>query len=169
MAGLEQANLLRSLGRDQTHEDHGRERGKRGVELEMLLSEMSSHLKRLEERVFQNEQRILREEAQMKTLVQSTEETQRKVTEAQRELAAKSEEHEASLNGLRERLHQMEQRQLQLTNFSQEELVAQLRGVGEEMRTLKGRIETMSSSVGGKMNALDHRHSVLVRTHRIPY
>ena len=167
MAGLEQANLLRSLDRNPIPEDSGRERGRGGrqVELERLLSEMAPHLTRLKERVLQNEQRILREEVHSTTLVQLTQDTERKVMETQREVAAKREEQGASLEELRERAHQLEQRQLQLANFSQgsqEGLAAQLRRVGEETRRLNSRVETMSGSVGEKMNALEHRHSALV-------
>ncbi|CAI8015598.1 hypothetical protein GBAR_LOCUS9636 [Geodia barretti] len=166
MAGLEQANLLRSLDRNPIPEDSGRERGRGGrqVELERLLSEMAPHLTRLKERVLQNEQRILREEVHSTTLVQLTQDTERKVLETQREVAAKREEQGASLEELRERAHQLEQRQLQLANFSQgsqEGLAAQLRRVGEETRR---RVETMSGSVGEKMNALEHRHSALERS-----
>lgn len=166
----EQINLLGSLGGDQNEGDSDGERGRRGAQeaLERLAAEITSHLRRLEERTSQNEQRILREETQMSSLIQLAQETERRVLDIQRQLVAKRDEQGASLEGVRERLNQVEQRQLQLANFSQqsqEGLAAQLRRVGEEMGTLKSRVEKLSGSVGGKMSALDHRQSALVRTY----
>ena len=173
MAGLEQANLLGNLAKNLTGEDQGRERGGRELQgSESLLSEMTTLLKRLEQRVSQNEQRMLREEAQVTTLVQSMQETERKILEVQRQLTARREEQGVRLEGLGERLIQLEQRQLQLANFSQqaqEGVAVQLGRVGEEMKTLRSHVKALSSSVGGKMNALDHRHGVLVSKYHTPY
>ena len=165
IAGVEQANTVGSMVEAPTGDVRGREegRGEGAFQKEMarISSEMTSHLKQLEQRVFQNEHR---ESAQMATLVESTQETQRRIVEVQRQLETERREQGEGLRGLKERLEQLEQRQLQLAESSRktnEGLSTGVGRVGKDMGMLRARVETQGS-VGGQMIALGHRHSRLV-------
>ena len=158
IASVEQANTVGSMVEVSTGDVRGREEG-RGEGA--FQREMTSHMKQLEQRVLQHEHR---ESAQMATLVQSTQETQRRIVEVQRQLETERREQGEGLRGLKERLEQLEQRQLQLAELSRkthEGLSTGVGRVGKEMGRLRARVETQGS-VGGQMIALGHRHSRLV-------
>lgn len=134
-------------------------------ELARISSEINTRLERIEHRVLLNERSIHTEEARLTTLVQSTQEIERGILDGQRQLLLRREDQGARLEGVRESVHQLEQRQLQLGEFgrqAQAGCAMEVGRVGEEVRKMKSRMENMKGDVGGKLKDLERGHRVLV-------
>ena len=135
-------------------------------ELGRIWPEIQSRLEKIEQRVSLNERRLREEETRMTTLVKSTQEIERGILDGQRQLLEKREEEGARLEEVKESIHQLEQRQLQLGEFgrhSQASLAAELGRLGEEVRRAIGHAESVKGSVGERFKELEHDQRVLVR------
>lgn len=131
-------------------------------DLKIISNEIHLQLNQVEQRLTQNERRSLTEEGRVTALVKSTQEIEKGILEGQQQLLSRRDEQIVHLELLRERLHQQEQRQLQLTEFSrqsQERFAAQVGRVREEVRAVKSSVETLNNV---RINTLEHGHCVLV-------
>lgn len=135
-------------------------------ELARIWPEVQSRLEKIEHRVSLNEYSLRAEEARVTTLVKSTQEIERGILDGQRQLLERREKQGAHLEGVKESVHQLEQSQLQLGEFvrqNQAGLAAELGRLGEEVRRVRGHVESVRGSVGGKLKELEREQRVLVR------
>ena len=170
LATLEQANLQGRPSGWKAVPVAGREGGEGGEMgsqegLVRLSSEINARLERMERRMSVNERRILAEESRVTTLVKSTQEIERGILDGQRQLIARREEQGTHVEGMRERLHQLEQCQMQLGEFCRQAQDAFVMGVGRtrgEVDTVRSHMETMGGSIAGKLNSLEQGLTLLV-------
>ena len=158
---LEQLAAAEAMGRRSGGEDSMKE------ELLRISSEIYLRLGKVEHKVSLNERSIHMEEARVSTLVQSTQEIERGILVGQKHLLARRGEQGAQLEGLRESVHQLEQRQVQLGELSrhgQAGLAAEVGRVGEEVGRIKSRVENSNADIAGKLNGLEHENRILVST-----
>ena len=168
VAHLEQTtrSLLGQVAITTVAADSGRDREEHSFkeELARVCSEIQSRLEKIEHRVSLNEYSMRAEEARVTTLVKSTQEIERGILDGQRQLLERREEQGARLEGVKESVHQLEQRQLQLAEFGQQtqaSLAAEVGRQSEEVRRVRGHVENVRGSVGGKLKELEREQRVL--------
>lgn len=160
---LEQMNcaLLEQLAASKTDQEEGEMKEK----LARMLSETNSQLEKLEHRVLLNEHSIRSEEARVTTLVKSTQEIEQGILDGQKQLLQRRDDHSACLEGVKESVHQLEQKQLQLGEFAQQvhaSFAMEARRLGEGVKKVKNHIENTRESIEGKLKELEHTHRALV-------
>lgn len=168
---LEQMNcaLLEQLAASKTDQDAEE---KMKEKLARMLPETNSRLEKLEHRVLLNEHSIRSEEARVTALVKSTQEIEQGILDGQKQLLQRRDDHSACLEGLRESVHQLEQKQLQLGEFARQvhtSFAMEARRLGEGVKKMKNHVENTRGSIGGKLKELEHGHRALVSSGLVTY